>query len=202
MFKMIRAGVAAAVVVGLMPVVASASVLTFDDLPSGNHFFLADYNGFQFGDNQLATNAWFHTDIPDAQYSAVSGSTYVATDAALYPGQQPLQATMPITSATDFVFNGAFFSGYDTVEYKLYLNGSLVYTSAQSATLSPAAIYVSSGYSGLVDSVVVLGTQGYYAMDNFTYNETAAVPEPGTPALLMVGAAFLGIVSRKKRSIE
>lgn len=40
-------------------------------------------------------------------------------------------------------------------------------------------------------SVVVRGTQGYYTLDDFTY-EAVAVPEPASLGLILVGLATCG----------
>lgn len=195
--------------------VSQAAVLTFDDLigtgPQGPAFdwFKADYNGFKFGNNSTLTNTWFHTDetdlpIPLPEYTPVSGNRYASTcqpDPTACPTHIGTiqEATLPITSAIDFVFNGAFFSGYDTISYKLYNNGSLVHTSAESADLGGTGVplFVASGYNGLVDEVVVYGSQGFFAMDNFTYNVTS-VPEPGSLALVAL-AGLAGVAVRRKR---
>ncbi len=180
---------------------ASASVLTFDDLPAGEAFFTSSYHGFNFGNNDPQTNPWFWSDYSPTPYTPFSSPTYVATDYTLYDGT-PLKPTQAITSvgAVPFTFDGAYFAGFDTIEYQLSLGGNVVYTSsAPSAALSGTPIFVASGYAGQVDSVVIIGTQGYYVMDNFTYN-TAAVPEPASLALVSVGLLGLGAAMRRRKA--
>jgi hypothetical protein len=176
---------------------ASAAVLNFDDLPSGAQFFTADYQGFSFGTNNLATTAWFHTDESSPFYAAVSGSIYIATDVNVHNGGL-LEPTQAIRSAVDFVFDGAFFTGFDTVSYELYLDGTLVHSSAQSAPLSNRPLFVASGYAGLIDAVVVRGSQGFFALDDFTYNSHLSVPEPGTLALALLGGLAGATVARRR----
>ena len=181
--------------------IARADVLTFEDLPAGNAFFLANYHGFQFGTNDIATTAWFHTDDVSPFFGPHSGSTYIATDFSLYTGA-PFEATQAISSTTAFVFNGAWFSGAEQIRYELFSGGSLVYTSADSAQLTDTSTFFASGYAGLVDSVVILGTQGSYALDDFTFNAgAAAVPEPSGIALLGIGAFGCLLTARRRRSI-
>ena len=184
-------------IAGLTP--AMADVLTFDDL-TGTKFFLADYNGFQFGDNNLATNAWFYTDQDANGYTAKSGSEFIATDFQLYDPTLE-QATMPISRAAAFVFDGAYFSGQESISYELYSQGSLVFTSA-ATPIGFTPEFVASGYSGAVDQVVVVGKQGYYGLDDFTYhNISAAVPEPATWAMMIAGVGVAGAALRRQRNV-
>ena len=179
---------------------AQASVLTFEDvpLPTGPHFFLADYHGFTFGTNNISTTAWFYTDEVSVFYAPNSPTHYVATDFQLYNGV-PFEASQSITSAVDFLFNGAYFTGTDKIKYELYNNGLLVHTSIASAALSDTVpLFVASGYLGAVDEVKVLGVQGFYAMDDFTYN-VFNVPEPTSLALFGV-AALAGLGATRRRS--
>lgn len=59
--------------------------------------------------------------------------------------------------------------------------------------------FLSSGYSGLVDKMVVSGVQGYYAMDDFTFHtDSGAVPEPTSVALTLLALGGLARASRRK----
>jgi hypothetical protein len=198
MISFLRTAAAAAVLATLVPV-ASADVLTFDDLTNGPTFFTSDYNGFKFGTNNIADTAWFATDEISGFYPFKSASTVVSTDFGLYEPGNLHEATQGITSAADFTFQGAWFGGFSTITYKLYNNGNLVHTSAESGPLSDTSAFVPSGYAGLIDEVVIVGEQGYYVMDDFTYN-TPPVPEPGTVALMLVGLAAVGSVVRRRKA--
>jgi hypothetical protein len=181
-----------------------AAVLTFDDL-AGTNFFTASYNGFRFGDLSIATNPWFWTNTPTVNYQPLSGTGFLATDFQLYTGAS-FEATQPIYNPTPFFFQGAWFSANaDALFYRLYtgvqttpgsLSGlTLVYTSALSPLLTVAPSFVSSGYAGAVTAVVIVGRQGYYAMDNFTY---APVPEPSTYGLMALGLLGVAAAARRK----
>lgn len=185
---------AISVVVGCMGTVAHADVLNFDDLNLGLAFFTANYKGFKFGTNSAADNAWFYTSFATAEYQPKSGRIYVATDYRLYPGGL-WDETQPITNTIDFTFDGAWFSGNDQVRYRLFNNGALVHTSADSGSLTPTPSWVASGYTGLVDSVVVVGRQGFFAMDDFT---ATPVPEVSSWALLSVGLLAVGALIRRR----
>ena len=182
---------------------AQAAVLTFEDVPNltGAHFFTADYNGFKFGDNLPATNHWFYTDEVTTFYTPKSPRHFVATDFQLFSGAA-FDVAQSITSTVDFVFDGAWFSGEGQVQYRLFNNGVLVHTSAVSGVLNDSTpIAVDSGYTGLVDEVVVLGKQGFYAMDDYTYNtgKSLLVPEPTSLALVLL-AGVLGAGATRRRT--
>jgi hypothetical protein len=102
------------------------------------------------------------------------------------------------------VFEGAWFSGpgVTAVNFQLYLDHVLVATSASLTPNDDAPAFLSSGYGGLVDRIVVRETQhnglnGYYAIDDVTFDGTpVAAPEPATLALF--GAAAVGVVARRR----
>jgi len=178
---------------------AHAEVLTFEDRPNFTSFFTADYQGFRFGTNNIQTTAWFSTNETSPFYRPKSGTHFLSTDFQLYPAPpQPLTPTQSITRSTDFTFDGAWFSGFEPIQYQLYNNGQLVHTSIASPDLTNVPVFISSGYTGMVDEVVILGTQGYYAMDDFTFN-SAPIPEPGTYGMLAAGLVGIGALMRRRQ---
>jgi hypothetical protein len=103
----------------------------------------------------------------------------------------------------DMVFDGAYFAGIGgaTVQYELYHDGQLVFTSA---SMDPSATpaFLASGYAGLVDAVVFNGPALYdVVMDDFTFHAQAnAVPEPASAALMLAGLAGCALLRRRNRS--
>ena len=89
--------------------------------------------------------------------------------------------------------------------FELWHGSSLVHTSASLADSPDANPYqptfLSSGYGGQVDKVVVSGVQGYFSMDDFSFHRAAANTVPEAPtyalALLAFGAASF---ARKRRA--
>lgn len=195
--KLLLRKVAAAVALVAALPAAQADVLNFDDLNSFG-FFSAPYQGFSFGTLDSKTGAWLYDNVSTAPFVSKSPLSHVATDFHLYTPGNLWEDAQAITSPVDFKFDGAWFSGYNKVKFKLYLNGGLVFTSGESAELSATPAFLASGYTGLVDAVVVSGEQGYYAMDDFTYN-TAVVPEPSTYALMALGLCAVGFVANRRR---
>jgi hypothetical protein len=58
-------------------------------------------------------------------------------------------------------------------------------------------VWVASGYSGLVDKVYIRGGLEGYSIDNLTYS-VAAVPEPETYAMFLLGFGLIGLMHRRR----
>jgi hypothetical protein len=166
---------------------AGVTVVTFDDLTGSGQ--LADgYGGITWNGD------WSYYDAPQGQYTPASGAERIFNSpngGGDYVQDDAFNFTHPV------VFKGAYFSGYDItdVTFLLYDGGTLVGTSS---SLAPSATptFLSSGYSGLVDKVVVndSGYEGlfdYYVMDNVTF-QTGGIPEPATWAMTLLGVAMIG----------
>lgn len=158
---------------------ASATVLNFDDLTASDEM-PATYGGLDW-------SGWSYYDIVQFPYTPASAPT------RLYDRNND----NAFSSASGFTFQGADFSGASTtsVRFDMYLHGSLV---ASSVTVLTSALpaFLSSGYSGLVDKVVVISNAPqYFVMDNVTIN---AVPEPETYAMMLAGLGLLGFMARRK----
>jgi Phage integrase family len=169
-----------------LPIAASASVLTFEDLnpsPSSFDVMPSPYMGFTF------TN-WFYG--PDTTYTPASGVIDLFTDYAdpSNPGNLIITNNNAVSRLVDFVFEGAAFSGYSGITFELWNDSALVHTSATLPDAPGATPYaptfLSSGYAGLVDKVVVSGVQGYFSMDDFTYQEAATTKGLRDRAILSV----------------
>lgn len=99
-------------------------------------------------------------------------------------------------------FLGAWFSGAASVQFTFFLGAAQVGQSGTLGTTSTPA-FLAAGYAGPVDRVQVDGiaaTGGssvQWVMDDVTFN----VPEPGSFALLAVGATAMVGVARRRRAV-
>jgi hypothetical protein len=129
-------------------------VLDFEDLAGGGIAPMpSPYGGI--------TNwgSWAFSDIPDANYG-VNGLVRVFS-----VGPQS-----PIMIGQDVVFDGAnVVTGLD-FSFELYYQGSLVYTTAVvTPNQGGPAVWLPSGYTGLVDQVQYVSTVNIFGVDEFTY---------------------------------
>jgi len=179
--------------------VVNAATLTFEDLdpsPASFDVMPSPYSGFMF-------SGWFFG--PDTLYTPASGVIDLFTDYAdpNNPDAYVITSNNAITAASPFIFDGATFSGYSGVTFELYLGGNLVHTSATLPDAVGPAAYLptalESGYGLAVDTVKVSGVQGYYSMDDFSYQAIAAVPEPGTFALLGLGLGVVALRAKRRK---
>jgi hypothetical protein len=182
--------IAATLAVAASAASAATTVVNFDGIGSGT---LADgYGGILWNSN------WNVYDSPQSPYTASSGTGRIYTNYALNPVLQ--YEAVSFSFATAVVFDGAYVAGAsDTsnVEFELYYEGNLVGTSA-SLNQSATPTFLSSGYSGLVDTVKVLGTNGFYVIDDVTYS-TSSVPEPANVTLMLGGLLLAAGVARRAR---
>jgi hypothetical protein len=188
-------GALAAVFFGLLAFSATparaATVVTFDDLPQTCCSVIPNgYGGINWNGNWEAG--------PQAPPYNPESPPNVAVEFNVNP--DAFTFTAPV------VFSGAYFSGPDnfsTVNFQLYLGGNLEATSA-SLTTSSTPTFLASGYSGLVDNVVVTDSfaEDVFAMDNVTYTTVPAPPiGRGLPVLLTAGGMLFGakLLERSKK---
>jgi len=178
-----------------------ATVLTFDDISAAQTGTIADGYGGLDWDNMGYLNGSSHAPGSGYDNGTVSGD-YVAAN---------LWASVATVSDSLFDFNGAFFTGAWNDGLNINIqglnNGSAIFnTTIQVDHYGPTWFeanfvgidqLVFNSYGGT--HVVTGGAGEHFAMDNFTFNETAPVPEPST--ILLMGAGLLGLVGyNRKRS--
>lgn len=163
---------------------ANATVIDFEDL-AGQSGLPANYAGLTWG------SQWMHYDSPQSPYTPASGTQRIYNN-------DSSGSTDWFKFSSDVVFNGAYFAGRDAAQFELYNDGALMFTSS-TLSLSALPTFMASGYSGLIDEVRLNVTNGYFVMDDVTYNRSSNdVPEPSGIALLGLGLFALAGLRRKQ----
>lgn len=163
----------------------AATVLNFDDLADG--MVPAQYGGLDWSQSFLSFS-------DPVLFPAHSGDRLLATDWSATNDTSTIRFNQAAT------FQGAWFSGYEdaAVSFALFYQGQQV---GSSALLQPGSTpaFLASGYAGLVDEVRVhSAAHGGFGMDDFTF--TAAVPEPGTYALMLAGLGAVAFFARRRQA--
>jgi len=171
-----------------------AAILNFDDLRGGGTK-LDSYNGFSWGNFY----SYFYDNYNLGYHNTLSP---VSATAFIYNGCGT-QSAMSITSTSNFIFNGAYLTGWANANNEWYANAHSVtingYLSGNKVSTYVANLnlgrmnYFATGWSTPVDKLVFTsdGNNKWFLMDNFTYNQTP-VPVPSTALLL--GPCLVAIV--------
>ncbi|UXH78225.1 PEP-CTERM sorting domain-containing protein [Roseateles amylovorans] len=166
---------------------ASATVLTFDDLGSDG-LVPVNYGGLDW-----SASSWFQYAGEQAPFTPHSG------DHRATLGWDGSADTSAIGFTTASVFSGAWFAGYQgvSITIDLYYGGTRV-GSTSTLDLSDSPTFLASGYSGAVDRLVFRSNDpANFVMDDLSF--TSAVPEPGTGALALAGLGLVGLFMRRRR---
>lgn len=184
---------------GLLTPFAFAGVINFDDLSGDPAEQIADgYEGF----NWNAIGSVSSDDYPASGFEA--GVTSGNNAAYNFDGAW---SSIDLSGAGTFDFIGAFFTaGFaeQEISFEGWLDGVLVYSTADSAVISTTApLWVQLDWAG-IDQLLVFTSYadvglGYWAMDDFTVAvNSAAVPESSGLVLMLMG--LLGVTLLRRRS--
>jgi len=175
------------------PAVQAQNIVTFDNLPGAHGFIPLSYAGITWD----AGTEWQY--FQSTAYN--TGSIFVPHSGTTVAYAQSKESI--ISFSTPQVFDGAWFSGYQGTEYftlKDASNNVLFTSSSLSLTATPQ--FLGSGYSGRVSIVDVYSTStNTWVLDDLTYHSAAAVPEPGSIALLIgMGLSGAGFLIRRQNT--
>lgn len=181
---------------------ANATVITFDDLPEtdaapiDNGYAGFDWSWFGYANKSVLPGSGYDTGVVSGDYAAYND--FAATSSL---------------SGDLFNFNGAFLTGAWNdglnIEVKGFSAGIELYASTVIVNTSSAQWFdfnffgidsLSFRSFGGEKNALLDGEGEHFVMDNFTFNESAAVPEPSAVILMLLAMAGLFSGRRLQKS--
>lgn len=174
---------------------AAAGVINFEDISAGGK--LASIGKANPYHALVWSNSWYLGDTSVAGYgnAARSGTQFVANGFGVN--------NLGVSSATAFDFAGAWFATPGTNGAKASWINILAYDlagqligSTGNVAIGAAYVWIAADFAN-VGRLTITRDKGWFVMDDFTVLDARAVPEPGTPALLLLALGALALVRRK-----
>ncbi|MFW5427319.1 MAG: hypothetical protein ACKE8G_00740 [Methylophagaceae bacterium] len=179
---------------------ANAAVLSFDDLNlTSDYQAMPDlnYGGFTWDSRWFAGNTSTHANYAN---SATSGTQYLSN------GDNVNNLT--VSAATAFDFDGAWFGApggqvshpnpAEWINITAYDSLNNLIGSTGQISLTNLMTFVAAGFQN-VSSLVISRGNGWFTMDDFTYDgNVSAVPVPA--ALFLFAPALLGFLGLRRKA--
>lgn len=172
---------------------AHAAVISFDDLDAGAMLTSLEDHGAYAG---FTWSRWYLGDTGVGGYgnAAHSGINYVMNGYGV--------DALAIDRAAAFDFTGAWFAApaingarATWVRIDAFDGSGALLGSTGLVAIDGVHRWVAGGFAN-VHRLVVTRDEGFFAMDDFTFQEASPVPEPATPLLFAAGAAALALRRR------
>lgn len=174
-----------------------AAVINFDDLDAGGKLVGMSKNSQYAGLTWSASWSLGDTAVAGYDNGAHSGSEFLLNGFGVNH--------LGISSATPFNFAGAWFATPNTNGARASWINITAYDSANRLIGSTGEIAISSTYAliaanfGNVARLDIARDKGWFVMDDLSLSRGAAVPEPGSMALMGLGVAAMGWAMRRRR---
>jgi hypothetical protein len=153
--------------------------------------------------NAVYPNSWSNQSLD--QYLGVYGATPTASSVSLHPGPNGQYSVIRVAIADTgaYSFNGGYSNGNNaTTDVHVLVNGVSAFDGLINGQGSTSGFSFDRVLAGGSTVDFVVGPNGDYFFDstNLTAN-IAAVPEPATWGLMLVGFGMVGTAARRRRPV-